>query len=71
MSSDDDSARQAALDYHRLPRPGKLEIRATKPLENGLFSTPVSVAPGLSQLEPPSGHLRSLTSTFGASTKTE
>ena len=35
MSSDDDSARQAALDYHRLPRPGKLEIRATKPLENG------------------------------------
>ncbi|PYE85616.1 NADP-dependent malic enzyme [Pseudoroseicyclus aestuarii] len=27
--------RQAALDYHRLPRPGKLEIRATKPLANG------------------------------------
>ncbi len=24
--------RQAALDYHREPRPGKLEIRATKPL---------------------------------------
>ncbi|MDZ7754524.1 MAG: NADP-dependent malic enzyme [Gammaproteobacteria bacterium] len=24
--------RQAALDYHRQPRPGKLEIRATKPL---------------------------------------
>ena len=33
--SDDDAARQAALDYHRLPRPGKLEVRATKPLENG------------------------------------
>ena len=33
--SDDDSARQAALDYHRLPRPGKLEVRATKTLENG------------------------------------
>ncbi|NNU81321.1 NADP-dependent malic enzyme [Halovulum dunhuangense] len=26
---------QAALDYHRLPRPGKLEVRATKPLANG------------------------------------
>ena len=24
--------RQAALDYHRLPRPGKLAIEATKPL---------------------------------------
>ena len=27
--------RQAALDYHELPKPGKLEIRATKPLANG------------------------------------
>ncbi|MFS4438491.1 NADP-dependent malic enzyme [Paracoccaceae bacterium GXU_MW_L88] len=26
--------RDAALDYHRLPKPGKLEIRATKPLAN-------------------------------------
>ncbi len=26
---------QAALNYHRLPRPGKLEVRATKPLANG------------------------------------
>ncbi|QHQ34005.1 NADP-dependent malic enzyme [Algicella marina] len=26
---------QAALDYHRFPKPGKLEIRATKPLANG------------------------------------
>ena len=26
---------QAALDYHRYPKPGKLEIRATKPLANG------------------------------------
>ncbi|MFO6465366.1 NADP-dependent malic enzyme [Jannaschia sp. KMU-145] len=35
--TDDQNAalRQAALDYHRLPRPGKLEIRATKPLANG------------------------------------
>ena len=29
-----DSARQAALDYHEFPRPGKLEVRATKPLAN-------------------------------------
>ncbi len=27
--------RQAALDYHEFPQPGKLEIRATKPLANG------------------------------------
>ena len=30
-----DSLRQAALNYHRNPKPGKLEIRATKPLANG------------------------------------
>ncbi len=30
-----DGIRQAALDYHEFPRPGKLEIRATKPLANG------------------------------------
>lgn len=29
------SSRQAALNYHEFPRPGKLEIRATKPLSNG------------------------------------
>ncbi len=29
------SQRQAALDYHKYPKPGKLEIRATKPLANG------------------------------------
>ncbi|WP_273692269.1 NADP-dependent malic enzyme [Ketogulonicigenium vulgare] len=29
------AARQAALNYHEFPRPGKLEIRATKPLANG------------------------------------
>jgi malate dehydrogenase (oxaloacetate-decarboxylating)(NADP+) len=27
--------RQAALDYHAFPKPGKLEVRATKPLANG------------------------------------
>ncbi|MEL6595785.1 MAG: NADP-dependent malic enzyme [Pseudomonadota bacterium] len=30
-----DSFRQAALDYHEFPKPGKLEIRATKPMANG------------------------------------
>ena len=30
-----DSQKQAALDYHEFPKPGKLEIRATKPLANG------------------------------------
>lgn len=30
-----DVIRQAALDYHEYPKPGKLEIRATKPLANG------------------------------------
>ncbi|MEQ8261942.1 NADP-dependent malic enzyme [Pseudohaliea sp.] len=29
------AAREAALRYHRYPKPGKLEIRATKPLANG------------------------------------
>ncbi|EAQ95995.1 NADP-dependent malic enzyme [Congregibacter litoralis] len=36
---DDDKSRQAARDaalrYHAYPKPGKLEIRATKPLANG------------------------------------
>ncbi len=27
--------REAALDYHRYPKPGKLEVQATKPLANG------------------------------------
>ncbi|WP_417808237.1 NADP-dependent malic enzyme [Thioclava sp.] len=30
-----DNTRQSALDYHAHPKPGKLEIRATKPLANG------------------------------------
>ncbi|WP_194094259.1 NADP-dependent malic enzyme [Marivivens aquimaris] len=30
-----DNLRQAALDYHKYPKPGKLEIRATKPMANG------------------------------------
>ena len=31
----ENSLRQAALDYHAYPKPGKLEVRATKPLANG------------------------------------
>ena len=30
-----ETLRQAALTYHETPRPGKLEVRATKPLANG------------------------------------
>ena len=29
-----DTFRQSALDYHEFPKPGKLEIRATKPMAN-------------------------------------
>ena len=29
-----DGARQSALDYHEFPKPGKLEIRPTKPMAN-------------------------------------
>ncbi|MEO1423945.1 MAG: hypothetical protein AAFV09_12330, partial [Pseudomonadota bacterium] len=29
-----EAARQAALHYHAHPSPGKLEVRATKPLAN-------------------------------------
>ena len=38
MSIQDDkkaAARQEALDYHEFPKPGKLEIRATKPMATG------------------------------------
>ena len=33
--SNSDTPRQAALNYHEFPKPGKLEIRATKPMANG------------------------------------
>ena len=33
--SDQPSLREAALDYHEHPKPGKLEIRATKPMATG------------------------------------
>ena len=33
--SEKETLREAALSYHESPKPGKLEIRATKPLANG------------------------------------
>ncbi|MFD3190146.1 NADP-dependent malic enzyme [Sedimentitalea sp. HM32M-2] len=33
--SENETLRQAALFYHEYPKPGKLEIRATKPMANG------------------------------------
>ncbi|MGH1575603.1 NADP-dependent malic enzyme [Planktotalea sp.] len=30
-----ENTRKAALEYHEFPKPGKLEVRATKPLANG------------------------------------
>src|SRR3954471_9774235 len=32
--SDEHDFHDAALDYHRLPRPGKIEVTPTKPLAN-------------------------------------
>ncbi len=34
MNNENDDTQSSALDYHEFPRPGKLEIRATKPLAN-------------------------------------
>ena len=31
----EESLKKAALEYHEFPKPGKLEVRATKPLANG------------------------------------
>ena len=35
LDNKSDDKRQEALDYHEFPRPGKLEIRATKPMATG------------------------------------
>ena len=32
--STSENARQSALDYHEFPNPGKIGIRATKPMAN-------------------------------------
>ncbi len=40
--------RQAALAYHQHPKPGKLEIRATKPLANGLDLS-LAYSPGVAE----------------------
>ena len=43
-----DSLRQAALEYHQFPKPGKLEIRATKPLANG-YDLARAYSPGVAE----------------------
>jgi len=43
-----ESLREAALRYHREPRPGKLEVRATKPLANGRDLS-LAYSPGVSE----------------------
>jgi malate dehydrogenase (oxaloacetate-decarboxylating)(NADP+) len=43
-----DGPRNAALDYHRYPKPGKLEIRATKPMANQLDLS-LAYSPGVAE----------------------
>ena len=43
-----EALRQAALDYHSRPKPGKLEIQATKPLANGR-DLARAISPGLAE----------------------
>jgi malate dehydrogenase (oxaloacetate-decarboxylating)(NADP+) len=43
-----DAFRQQALYYHEFPRPGKLEIRATKPLANG-YDLARAYSPGVAE----------------------
>ncbi len=42
------SLRQSALEYHEFPKPGKLEVRATKPLANG-FDLTRAYSPGVAE----------------------
>ena len=62
-----EQARQAALDYHALPKPGKLEIRATKPLANGRDLSR-AYSPGVAEacLEILADIVTALEPTFGA-----
>ncbi|MEM6761009.1 MAG: NADP-dependent malic enzyme [Pseudomonadota bacterium] len=46
--SDTPDLRQRALDYHARPKPGKLEIRATKPLANGA-DLALAYSPGVAE----------------------
>ncbi|MEL7092410.1 MAG: NADP-dependent malic enzyme [Pseudomonadota bacterium] len=46
--SDTPDLRQRALDYHERPKPGKLEIRATKPLANGT-DLALAYSPGVAE----------------------
>lgn len=56
MPADDiaNDRRQEALDYHEFLKPGKLEIRATKPMDTGRESVEClfpGVARSLSEIE--------------------
>jgi len=46
--SDTPNLRQAALDYHEFPRPGKLEIVATKPMVNAV-DLGLAYSPGVAE----------------------
>ena len=54
----DDDFRKAALDYHRIPRPGKLSVEATKRMANqrdlALAYSPGVAAPCMAIVEDPS-----------------
>ncbi len=43
-----DTLRHEALEYHEFPKPGKLEIRATKPLANG-YDLARAYSPGVAE----------------------
>ena len=47
-----DTQNQAALAYHQFPKPGKLEIRATKPLANGRDLS-LAYSPGVAEASTP------------------
>ena len=61
----DETLRKSALDYHRLPRPGKIAISSTKPLYNqrdlALAYTP-GVAAACNEIVRDPGEARNLTS---------
>ena len=48
MSERDDNARQDALDYHSREPPGKIEVRATKPMQNQ-WDLSLAYSPGVAE----------------------
>ncbi len=51
MTSDNSNTdkRQEALNYHAFPKPGKLEIRATKPMTTGRDLSNAYSPPGVAE----------------------